>query len=132
MSVVRPFRARVVRPEWARRLVSGLAELPEDTGTLPPVAPPDPEAYDEAGPALYVYRQAKIDATGIETLRMTVDVHDRVIHHRIMGRRPHQGQRQINERVVPHHASHSRLIRLDDAEAALLGPFAYRVDIERL
>jgi uncharacterized protein (DUF1015 family) len=57
VSVVRPFAARVVRPEAARRLVSGLAELPEDTGTLPPVAPPDPAAYDLVEPALYVYRQ---------------------------------------------------------------------------
>jgi uncharacterized protein (DUF1015 family) len=57
VSIVRPFPALVVRPEWARRLVSGLAELPEDTGTLPPVAPPDPAAYDAEGAALYVYRQ---------------------------------------------------------------------------
>ena len=45
MNDIRPFAALVVRPEWARRLVTGLAELPEDTGTLPPVAPPDPAAY---------------------------------------------------------------------------------------
>jgi uncharacterized protein (DUF1015 family) len=57
VSVIRPFSALVVRPEWARRLVSGLAELPEDTGTLPPVAPPDPSAYDLSPPALFVYRQ---------------------------------------------------------------------------
>ena len=57
MSVVRPFPALVVRPDWARRLVTGLAELPEDTGTLPPVAPPDPSAYDLCPPALFVYRQ---------------------------------------------------------------------------
>ena len=55
---VRPFPARVVRPDWARRLVTGLAELPEDTGTLPPIAPVDPAAYDECEPALYVYRQS--------------------------------------------------------------------------
>jgi uncharacterized protein (DUF1015 family) len=63
VSVVHPFPARVIRPEWARRLVTGLSELPEDTGTLPPVAPPDPAAYDEAEPALYVYRQG--DHTGV-------------------------------------------------------------------
>lgn len=63
MSRIRPFRALVVRPEWAQRLVSGLAELPEDTGTLPRVAPPDPAAYDESGPALFVYRQG--DHTGV-------------------------------------------------------------------
>ncbi len=57
MSVIRPFAALVVRPEWARRLVTGLAELPEDTGTLPPVAPPDPTAYDRSPPALFAYLQ---------------------------------------------------------------------------
>jgi uncharacterized protein (DUF1015 family) len=67
MSVVRPFRSRVVRPDWVRRYVTGLAELPEDTGTLPPVAPPDPSAYDECEAALYVYRQVRGDlsCTGV-------------------------------------------------------------------
>ncbi len=63
VSLVRPFPARVVRAEWAQRLVTGLAELPEDTGTLPPVAPPDPTAYDEPETALHLYRQG--DHTGI-------------------------------------------------------------------
>jgi uncharacterized protein (DUF1015 family) len=56
-----------VRPEWTRRLVSGLSELPEDTGTLPAVAPVDPAAYEEAEAALYVYRQARRDlsCTGV-------------------------------------------------------------------
>jgi len=57
LSVIRPFPALVVRPEWASRLVTGLAELPEDTGTLPPVAPPDPTAYDLLPETLFVYRQ---------------------------------------------------------------------------
>jgi len=57
VNAIEPFAALVVRPEWARRLVTGLAELPEDTGTLPPVAPPDPAAYALLGPALFVYRQ---------------------------------------------------------------------------
>ncbi len=67
MSVVRPFPARVVRPEWARRLVAGLSELPEDTGTLPAVAPIDPASYDESEAALYVYRQARggVSCTGV-------------------------------------------------------------------
>jgi uncharacterized protein (DUF1015 family) len=67
VSNVRPFPARVVRPEWARRLVSGLSELPEDTGTLPPVAPVDPAAYDHCEPALYVYRQERggLSCTGV-------------------------------------------------------------------
>ena len=57
VRVIRPFPALVVRPDWARRLVTGLAELPEDTGTLPPVAPPDPAAYVLLEPSLFVYRQ---------------------------------------------------------------------------
>jgi len=65
VSEVRPFRALVVRPDWARRLVTGLAELPEDTGTLPPVAPVDPAAYDECEPALYVYRQVRGDLASV-------------------------------------------------------------------
>lgn len=67
MSVVRPFPALVVRPEWAPRLVSGLSELPEDTGTLPAVAPIDPSAYDESEAALYVYRQSRgnVSCTGV-------------------------------------------------------------------
>jgi uncharacterized protein (DUF1015 family) len=67
VSLVRPFPARIVRSEWARRLVTGLAELPEDTGTLPPVGPPDPAAYDVAGPAVYVYRQVRdgVPYTGV-------------------------------------------------------------------
>src|SRR3954469_1563391 len=77
-SAVRPFPARVVRPEWARRLVSGLSELPEDTGTLPPVAPADPSSYDETEAAVYVYRQERGDlsCTGVVcdvTLRAFVD-----------------------------------------------------------
>ena len=67
MSVIRPFPARVVRPEWASRLVTGLSELPEDTGTLPAVAPIDPSAYDESEAALYVYRQTggNVSCTGV-------------------------------------------------------------------
>jgi uncharacterized protein (DUF1015 family) len=67
VTVIRPFPARVVRPEWARRLVTGLSELPEDTGTLPPVAPVDPASYDESEAALYVYRQERDDlsCTGV-------------------------------------------------------------------
>ncbi len=59
MSDLRPFPAWVVRAEWAPRLVTGLSELPEDTGTLPPVAPVNPAAYDAWEPALYVYRQER-------------------------------------------------------------------------
>jgi D-3-phosphoglycerate dehydrogenase len=100
-GVVRPFRARVIRPEWARRLVTGLSELPEDTGTLPPVAPVDPAAYDESDAALYVYRQERGDlcCTGVVcdvSLRAFVD-------GKVRGHEAVQTQRV--ESLVHHHAT---------------------------
>ncbi len=99
MSVVRPFPARVVRPDWAPRLVTGLSELPEDTGTLPPVAPIDPSAYDESETALYVYRQARGDmsCTGV--------VCDVAIRAFVAGQvRGHEAvQTQRVESLVRHH-----------------------------
>lgn len=65
MSAVRPFAARLVRPSYAARYVTGLAELPEDTGTLPPVAPPAADAYAPPVEALHLYRQT--DARGAHT-----------------------------------------------------------------
>ncbi len=100
MSGVRPFPARVVRPEWARRLVSGLAELPEDTGTLPPVAPIDPSSYDVAEPALYVYRQEGDD---LSCVGVVCDVAVRAfVDGRVRGHEAVQGQRV--ESLV-HHAT---------------------------
>ena len=99
MSVVRPFRARVVRPEWAQRLVSGLSELPEDTGTLPAVAPIDPAAYDEAEAALYVYRQSRgdVSCTGVVS-----DVAVRAfVDGQVRGHEAVQSQRV--ESLVRHH-----------------------------
>lgn len=101
MSDVRPFPARVVRPEWARRLVSGLAELPEDTGTLPAVAPVDPSAYDESEASLYVYRQERGDVvcTGV-----VCDVAiDAFVRGRVRGHEAVQAQRV--ESLVHHHAT---------------------------
>ena len=99
VSVVRPFPARVVRPEWARRLVTGLSELPEDTGTLPAVAPIDPAAYDESEAALYVYRQARgdVSCTGV-----VCDVAIRAfVDGQVRGHEAVQAQRV--ESLVEHH-----------------------------
>ena len=94
-----PFPARVVRPDWARRLVTGLSELPEDTGTLPAVAPIDPSAYDESEAALYVYRQARgdVSCTGV--------VCDVAIRAFVAGQvRGHEAvQAQRVESLVRHH-----------------------------
>jgi D-3-phosphoglycerate dehydrogenase / 2-oxoglutarate reductase len=98
-GTARPFRARVVRPEWARRLVTGLAELPEDTGTLPPVAPVDPSSYDESEAALYVYRQARGDlsCTGVVT--------DVAVHAFVDGQvRGHEAVQAQRVESLVHHA----------------------------
>jgi D-3-phosphoglycerate dehydrogenase len=125
-SVVRPFPARVVRPEWARRLVSGLSELPEDTGTLPPVAPVDPASYDLADAALYVYRQERgeLTATGV--------VCDVSLHAFLGGQvRGHEAvQAQRVESLVHHYATTDT----PPALVALLhdaGP-AYRLTLEEV
>lgn len=100
-GVVRPFPARVVRPEWARRLVSGLAELPEDTGTLPPIAPVDPGAYEQSGPAVYVYRQERGD---LSSTGVVCDVSVRAfISGKVRGHEAVQAQRV--ESLVHHHAT---------------------------
>jgi len=68
MSVVRPFRARVVRQEQAAQNVSQmldalppaerLAALDAHRGPAPTI---DPGAYEESAPALYVYRLQRDD-----------------------------------------------------------------------
>lgn len=65
MSTVRPFAARIVRPGWAPRTVTAMADSFDQTGTHPPRIAVDPEAYDESAPAVYVYRQR--DAAGSHT-----------------------------------------------------------------
>lgn len=100
-SVVGPFPARVVRPEWTRRLVTGLSELPEDTGTLPPVAPVDPAAYDHAEPALYVYRQER---GGFSSAGVVCDVSLRAfVGGQVRGHEAVQTQRV--ESLVHHYAT---------------------------
>jgi uncharacterized protein (DUF1015 family) len=59
VSDIRPFAARVVRPEWAHRTVVALTELPEGTSVAPATETIDSSAYDEASPALYAYRQER-------------------------------------------------------------------------
>jgi D-3-phosphoglycerate dehydrogenase / 2-oxoglutarate reductase len=100
VDVVRPFPARVVRPEWARRLVIGMSELPEDTGTLPPVAPVDPSAYDESDAALYVYRQQRGD---LSSTGVVCDVSVRAFGDQVRGHEAVQAQRV--ESLVHHHAT---------------------------
>jgi uncharacterized protein (DUF1015 family) len=101
VSTVRPFPARVVRPEWAPRLVTGLAELPEDTGTLPPIAPVDLSAYDESEAALYVYRQERGDlsCTGV-VCEVGVGA---FVDGQVRGHEAVQAQRV--ESLVHHHAT---------------------------
>ena len=99
MSVIRPFRGSRRPPEWARRLVTGLAELPEDTGTLPPVAPPDPAAYDESEAALYVYRQGRRPHRGrVRGRRSRPFVDGQVRGHEAV-------QAQRVDSLVKHHAT---------------------------
>jgi uncharacterized protein (DUF1015 family) len=101
VSDLRPFPARVVRPEWARRLVAGLSELPEDTGTLPPVAPVDPAAYDEAEAALYVYRQ---ELGSLSCVGVVCDVAVAAfVGGQVRGHEAVQAQRV--ESLVHHHAT---------------------------
>jgi uncharacterized protein (DUF1015 family) len=98
---VRPFPALLVRAEWVRRLVSGLAELPEDTGTLPAVAPIDRAAYDESDDALYVYQQTR---DGASHTGVVCDVAVRAfVGGRVRGHEAVQSQRV--ESLVRHHAT---------------------------
>ena len=63
MSSVRLFPARVVRQEWARRTVSALSDSLDESGVDLMGFKLEPEAYDDAAVALYVYRQSRGDAS---------------------------------------------------------------------
>jgi uncharacterized protein (DUF1015 family) len=63
MSNVRPFAARVVRQESARRTVSAMSDSQDESGVDLYRVAVDPAAYVEAPPALYVYRQSGGDAS---------------------------------------------------------------------
>jgi uncharacterized protein (DUF1015 family) len=54
--VVRPFTARLVKPEWAPRAVTAMHDPLDESGYEPPRIA-TPAAYDDARTALYVYRQ---------------------------------------------------------------------------
>lgn len=57
MRVVRPFPALVVRQGWAPHTVTALSDSLDAAATEPGRVTLDPAAYEEAEPALYVYRQ---------------------------------------------------------------------------
>ena len=63
MSIVRPFPARVVRQESARRTVTAMTDSQDDSGIDLYGVRVDPEAYAGASDALYVYRQSRGDAS---------------------------------------------------------------------
>jgi uncharacterized protein (DUF1015 family) len=67
VTIVRPFAARVVRQDSARRTVTAMTDSQDDSGIDLYGVRVDPAAYDDAPPALYVYRQSRGDAsyTGI-------------------------------------------------------------------
>lgn len=58
LGAVRPLRARVVRPEHAADHVAPMAEVSPASGPALDARPAvfDPDAYEESGPAFYVYR----------------------------------------------------------------------------
>lgn len=64
MSTVRPFRARVVRPDRAQRMVTALTDPLGETGAAVPVER-EPAAYEDSPAALYVYRQGGAGAPHI-------------------------------------------------------------------
>lgn len=56
MNAVHPFSARIVRQEWAARIVTPMSDSPNaDYARRDPVV--DPVAYDDSAAALYVYVQ---------------------------------------------------------------------------
>lgn len=61
MTGVRPFAARVVRPAYARRTVTAMTDSQDDSGVDLYAVAIDPDAYADAPPALYVYRQSHGD-----------------------------------------------------------------------
>lgn len=63
MNIVRPFPARLVCQDWARRAVVAMTESLDETSDNPVRIPIDAAAYDESAAALYVYRQRSDDAS---------------------------------------------------------------------
>jgi uncharacterized protein (DUF1015 family) len=101
VSDLRPFAARVVRPEWAHRTVVALTELPEGTAAAPAAAIVDPSAYEEAPPALYAYRQER---DGVFHVGVVCEVSLRAfVDGRVRGHEAVQERRV--EALVRHHAT---------------------------
>jgi uncharacterized protein (DUF1015 family) len=103
VNVVRPFPARIVRQDWAKRAVVAMTEsLDETSDNLVPI-PIDPGAYHESPAALYVYRQRNDDAshTGVVCeVAMQAFVEGRIRgHEAVYARRV--------EALVRHHATTS-------------------------
>lgn len=63
MNIVRPFPARIVCQDWARRAVVAMTESLDETSNTPVRIPIDPAAYDASAAALYIYRQRSDDAS---------------------------------------------------------------------
>jgi uncharacterized protein (DUF1015 family) len=63
VSIVRPFPARVVHQDWARRAVTAMSDSINESGTDPVRVAVEPAAYDESAAALYVYRQRRDGAS---------------------------------------------------------------------
>ena len=67
MTNVRPFAARVVRQDVARRTVTAMSDSQDDSGVDLYGVAVDASAYDDSPPSLYVYRQSRGDqsCTGV-------------------------------------------------------------------
>jgi uncharacterized protein (DUF1015 family) len=63
VTSVRPFPARVVRQDVARRTVTAMSDSQDDSGVDLYGVAIDPAAYEASPPALYVYRQTRGDAS---------------------------------------------------------------------
>jgi uncharacterized protein (DUF1015 family) len=61
MTSVRPFSARVIRQERARRTVTAMTDSQDDSGVDLYGVKIDPAAYADSAAALYVYRQTRGD-----------------------------------------------------------------------
>ncbi len=103
MNIVRPFPARIVCQDWARRAVVAMTESLDETSDNVVRIPIDPAAYDESAAALYVYRQRNDDAshTGVVCeVAMQAFVEGRIRgHEAVYARRV--------EALVRHHATTS-------------------------
>ena len=89
MTTVRPFSARVVRQESARRTVSAMSDSQDESGVDLYRVAVDSAAYDDSPVALYVYRQSRGDAsyTGV-VCDVAVPGHRRGPGARARGRAP--------------------------------------------